>query len=63
MQSQVGTVVPGGSSGSQVQEAAPQGRDDVETMAGTGLTCEVRSAASLLGILGASGTEQVGLVE
>ena len=41
VQSQVGTVVPDGSSGSQEQETAPQERDEVATKTGTGQTCEV----------------------
>ena len=56
VQSWVGTV--DGSSGSQEQEAAPQGRDEVMTITGTGWSCEAVTCGLLVGTLGASGTEQ-----
>ena len=41
-----GCVVPDGSSGSQEQEATPQGRDEVAIKTGTGRIAKVRPAAS-----------------
>ena len=61
IQSRVGTVVPDGSSGSQEQEAAPQGRDEVATMTGTGWSCKAVTCGLLVGTLGASGAEQPGM--
>ena len=54
-------MVPDGSSGSQEQEAAPQGRDEVAMMTGKGGSCEAVTCGLLVGMLGASGTEQAGL--
>ena len=55
-------MVPDGSSGLQEQEAAPQGRDEVATMTGTGWSCKAVTCGLLVGTLGASGTEQEGLL-
>ena len=54
-------MVPDGSSGSQEQEAAPQWRDEVATMTGTGWSCKTVTYGLLVGRLGASGTEQASL--
>ena len=54
-------MVPDVSSGSQEQETAPQGRDEVATKAGTGWTCKVATCGLLVGTLGVSGTKQAGL--
>ena len=51
-------MVPDGSSGSQEQEAAPQGRDEIATKTGTGWTCKVATSGLLVGTLGVSGTKQ-----
>ena len=59
VRSRVGTVLLDGSSGSQEQEAAPQGHDEVATMTGTGWSCEAVTCGLLVGTLGASGTEEV----
>ena len=61
IQSRVGTVVPDGSSGSQEQEVAPQGRDEVAPITGTGWSCKAVTCGLLVGTLRASGTEQAGL--
>ena len=53
--------IPDGSSGSQEQEAVPQGRDEVATMTGAGWSCKAVTCDLLVGKLGASGREQVGL--
>ena len=45
-------MVPDGSSGSQEQEAAPQGRYEVVTMTGTGWSCEAVTCGLLVGTTG-----------
>ena len=50
-------MVPDGSSGSQEQEAAPQGRGEVVTRAGTRRTCEVTTYGLLASATGTSGTK------
>ena len=49
VRSQVGDVVPDGSSGSQEQEAAPHERGEAAINTGTGWTCEVATCGLFVG--------------
>ena len=57
VRSQLGDVVPDGSSGLQEQEAAPQGRGEGSMKTGTVWTCEVVTCGLLAGATGTSVTK------